>query len=238
MDAAEEVAAPEQASSFANSKVAGGAQQSLLTIELKTDNYGEETSWTLHAVHAQTDAVTTLIRSVEVNTYQPNQQDSVQVYLAEGKYRFTLRDTFGDGFCCSNGSDGWYVLSLDGRELIRGGYYRDEVSYDIVVGYDPEMSDRDREWLVAHNVRRKEWHERHGKSYVPLRWSEGLAADASSWANELLSDCDIHGIRHESGVTEGENLAKNTGSNDGYMGRLYPAENVSLSLFLSLIVRF
>ena len=44
------------------------------------------------------------------------------------------------------------------------------------------------EWLVAHNVRRKEWHRRYGKSYVPLEWSNALKAESKVFAQKLLRD--------------------------------------------------
>ena len=154
------------------------------------------------------------------------------------------KDASRDGFCCSNGSDGSYVVSVDDRELIRGGYYQDEISYDIIIGYNSEMSDRDTQWQEAHNSRRKTWHERHEKTYVPLLWSKELAEDASSWAQELLNDCGIPGITHEPGVSEGENLSKNTAITEDGMGQLYPADNVSFTFsssvyhFFTLFLKF
>ena len=206
--------------------------RSRLTIELRTDEHGEETSWTLYSVDSA-DGQDELIAFVRENTYNSYEEDFVEIDLAPGKYRFTLKDSFGDGFCCSNGSDGMFAIRLDGRLLIRGDYYRSELSYDIAAGHDPQstMSDRDVEWLVAHNTRRRTWHQRHGETYVPLMWSAGLAEDASSWATELLDDCEIEGITHESGVEEGENLAKNKASKEGGMGQLYPPDNVRRSAF-------
>ena len=104
--------------------------------------------------------------------------------------------------------------------MIRCDYYRSVLSYDIAAGHDPQltMSDRVMEWLVAHNTQRQTWHQRHGKTYVPLMWSAGLAKDALSWATELLDDCEIKGIAHELGVKEGKNLAKNKASKEGGMG--------------------
>jgi len=202
--------------------------ESRLTIELQTDKHGDETSWTLYSVDPDTNAQITVVATKEENTYQPFEQDSIELSLNPGKYRFTLKDAYGDGFCCSNGSDGSYAISIDGRELIRGGFYRFEVSHDILVRTEAEltMSDRDKEWLEAHNSRRKIWHERHDKTYVPLHWSKSLAADAFSWAEELLGDCDIPGISHESNVSEGENLAKAVSSTVGFMGQFYPPENM------------
>jgi hypothetical protein len=74
--------------------------------------------------------------------------------------------------------------------------------------------ERDVAWLQAHNVRRKKYHEQWGKSYVPLKWSPMLANDARQWANQLLNDCDIVGVKHEPGIREGENMAKNIGNGD------------------------
>ena len=35
------------------------------------------------------------------------------------------------------------------------------------------MTARDRQYLAAHNKRRREWHTRYDKEYVPLKWSKG-----------------------------------------------------------------
>ena len=201
--------------------------QSCLTIELQTDQHGEETSWTLHLVNEQTGALSKLITSVDTNSYGPNEKDVMELYLDPGKYRFTLKDSYGDGFCCSNGSAGYYILSLDGKELINGGYYRFTQSYDILVGYDPTltMSERDIQWVEAHNVRRMDWHTRNGKSYVPLVWSAELAKDAYNWAQVLVQHCDEE-TWHETSVSEGENLAQNIGSSNSKYGQLYPPDNV------------
>jgi len=77
---------------------------------------------------------------------------------------------------------------------------------------DDDGLERDEAWLEAHNVRRKKYHEQWGKSYVPLKWSPMLANEARQWANQLLNDCDIPGVKHEPGISEGENMAKNIGS--------------------------
>lgn len=90
--------------------------------------------------------------------------------------------------------------------------------------YEASMSDRDHEWLTAHNLRRKRYHEEFGKSYVPLKWSPTLAEEAKDYAIELLAGCDHEGILHEQNVGEGENLAKNAG--EGNWGNLYPADSI------------
>ena len=184
-----------------------------------------ETSWKLYSVNEESDENISVIAKEEEGFYVSNENYSTDHSLAPGKYRLTLKDIFGDGF----GTDGWYKISLDGREIIRGDQFRFEISYDIVVGYNPEMSDRDEEWLVAHNGRRKIWHESHGKTYMPLLWSKELAENAASWAQELVkNDC---AIKNEPDIEEGENIAKNT------YQKLDPADNVSV-LFLYILLCF
>jgi len=227
LDTLDAVVASDTALSFKDAFLQSGTQT--LNIQLKTDQYGEETSWTLYKVDIDTNMETNMIESVDENTYVANEQVNLDITLSPGKYRFTLRDQFGDGFCCSNGSDGWYRVYLDNEEIFRGGWYRQEISHDILVGFDWEstMNERDNEWLIAHNIRREDWHQRNNglPGYVPLKWSTELAKDAQSWADELLDDCDQEGIAHESDVEEGENLAKNFG-NGGQWAGLYPPENI------------
>jgi hypothetical protein len=95
------------------------------------------------------------------------------------------------------------------------------------------MSDRHVEYLDAHNARRRSWHEAHDVSYVPLLWSPGLAEDSARWAEALLGDCDSDDIEHETGVMEGENLAKNKGYEyeDGVpsWGQLYPPASMCIA---------
>ena len=58
------------------------------------------------------------------------------------------------------------------------------------------LTDRDKLWLTGHNTRRKEWHTRYGKSYVPLKWSNWLKAQAKVYAEELVYLCGgvlVHG---------------------------------------------
>ncbi|KAL7522163.1 hypothetical protein ACHAWX_006850 [Stephanocyclus meneghinianus] len=202
--------------------------ESVVKLKLQTDRQGYETSWSLESIFfnsARNTNTSTVIAKVDENTYSSYQKDSKTFTLPQGTYRFTLRDSFGDGFCCKE-FQGYFSISIDGREVIKGGYYRSEISYDFLVGYFPEMTERETQWLEAHNVRRKMWHESNGVSYVPLRWSSQLARQAEAWANKLTTDCKIIGIEHEQGVTEGENLAKNKADGRKGMGQLYPPDNI------------
>ena len=157
-----------------------------------------------------------------------------------GAYTFVIFDAYGDGMCDPGSGGGgsgattcgYYRLYLDGREIVDVSHYGASNAHSINVGYDPlpHMSDRHVGYLDAHNARRRSWHEMHGVSYVPLLWSPGLAEDSARWAEALLDDCDSDDIEHETGVMEGENLAKNKGYEyeDGVpsWGQLYPPESM------------
>ena len=69
-----------------------------------------------------------------------NQLDVRTVCLAEGSYKFTLYNSFGGGFCCSNGKGGYSLLS-GGFTIAQGGEfaYSEEVPFDLpVVAVDLE----------------------------------------------------------------------------------------------------
>ncbi|KAL3771826.1 hypothetical protein ACHAWU_004385 [Discostella pseudostelligera] len=77
------------------------------------------------------------------------------------------------------------------------------------------MSDRDNEWLTAHNKRRQVYHEAHGKEYVPLTWSSRLAVHAKERATNLTDHlCNDQPVHHRGVGVVGENLAWNFGDDE------------------------
>lgn len=192
-------------------------------IRITTDKYGAENAWELTSV-----LTGQVIRSVGLKTYANGapRTDSVDVCVPSGKYMFTLTDGVGDGI-----GAGVYELLLDGELMVHGSDFRygRKVQHAIVVGYDTQltnqMSQREVQYLDCHNWRRKKYHEQFGTSYVGLKYDLSLAADAQAYAIQLLDACEIDGIKHEEGLEQGENLAKNMGEPNTY-GQLYPVENV------------
>ena len=91
--------------------------------------------------------------------------------------------------CCRYG-EGFFKIHFDDHEVLVGGSYNANVTVNLNVGYKPDgiMTERDFGYLEAHNVRRKDWHERYNLTYVPMVWSPGLARESKAWAEELLSD--------------------------------------------------
>ena len=83
-----------------------------LTVTLVTDDYANETSWTI------TDDVGNVILQngnlSDFTTYTES------ICVAAGCYTFTINDSFGDGICCNYG-DGSYSISADGIFIANGG---------------------------------------------------------------------------------------------------------------------
>ncbi|KAL7537357.1 hypothetical protein ACHAXR_007764 [Thalassiosira sp. AJA248-18] len=212
------VEAPQQ--QIAESKISAASDNSrsgCITVRVKADKHPEELKWTIMNKNGIEVAASPALKALA--------PVSKQVCLPKGKYEFRINDQYGDGLCCGEG-DGNFAVELDGKELIRGSHFQFTKSFNIQINpsFRANMSPRDMDWLVAHNDRRKKYHEQWGASYVPLKWSPQLAAESKLWAEKLLDDCDMSGIEHEKGVLDGENLAKNRGS--GKFGELYPTENI------------
>jgi len=96
-----------------------------VVVEILTDNYPAETSWTL--VNTCTD--------VEVATGGPY-TSQVTEYIADecvpsiGEFKFTITDSYGDGMCCSYG-EGGYKVSHNGISKGIGGDYGSEADHEF-----------------------------------------------------------------------------------------------------------
>ncbi|KAL3770571.1 hypothetical protein ACHAWO_000931 [Cyclotella atomus] len=193
-----------------------------VTVEIKTDKWGGDTSWFL----ASADSVDKKIVEVKSGQYEAYSVNTVDTCVSPGAYNFTVYDEYGDGVCCAYG-DGHIRVLLDDREVLHNEFFKKMFTQTLKVGYDPTvgMTEREALYLDAHNTRRKEWHESNNVSYVPLTWSHQLAFEARLWAEKLLVNCSIAGIEHEHNVTEGENLAKNVGLEETW-GQLYPPTKI------------
>lgn len=193
------VSSPSSVGSIAN---LAPPKEYCIDIEVVTDEFGGQTGFYLSHIPIDGSDPEKLLE-VAIGSLESETKYSRQVCVFKGKYTFTIEDMW-NGVCCSYGK-GSYSVSIDGGEVISGGYFRTKtVSHEIIAGYDPEASDRDEEWLRAHNTRREAFHKEHYTEYRPLHWSPELANDASVWVDKILPTCKI--IR-ESGLEEGENMS-------------------------------
>lgn len=103
--------------------------ETLIQIELLTDDYGEETSWDIKDVNNNSNGVVN-----SGSTY-----DSASIYNidfcipADTCYEFTIYDSYGDGICCYQG-DGSYTVWVNGTNVTTGGDFGHNET--TVFGYD------------------------------------------------------------------------------------------------------
>ena len=74
---------------------------------------------------------------------------------------------------------GYYKIEVQNQDgdwkAVRGAAFQGSKVHVLDVGKtEATMSSRDKQYLIAHNKRRKEWHATYNTAYVPLRWSKGL----------------------------------------------------------------
>ena len=81
-------------------------------VELILDKWPSETSWTLENVCSTTKKLTT-----------KGNAEGAKLCIKPGKYKFTMKDSFGDGMCCKQGQ-GEYKVYFDGSLVSQGGDFK------------------------------------------------------------------------------------------------------------------
>ncbi|MCX2762680.1 reprolysin-like metallopeptidase [Aquimarina muelleri] len=103
-----------------NVRLTEGGGQTTCTdtvLTLNFDNYPEETSWEITNENNQ------VVASGGTYGTQPDGSTlSVTECLEPGNYTFTIRDSYGDGICCSYGN-GSYTLISEGITIASGGSF-------------------------------------------------------------------------------------------------------------------
>ncbi|MFC5046286.1 S8 family serine peptidase [Aquimarina hainanensis] len=102
-------------SNTAKATTSGGGGMTTVNFELKLDNYPRETSWEVK------DAQGTVLYKGG-NYGRRGQLIKKTFELKDACYNFEIKDTYGDGICCSYGN-GYYKLSNKGTVLIEGGNF-------------------------------------------------------------------------------------------------------------------
>jgi len=96
-----------------------------VTVTVRADNYGSETAWQLFNSANQVLGGGSNLANNSTNTRE--------FCLADGDYRFTITDSFGDGICCGFGN-GQYTVTADGQTLASGGQFGRSESKTFSVG--------------------------------------------------------------------------------------------------------
>ena len=90
-----------------------------ITVDVLTDNYPKETSWTLtNTCTGQTQEL------VGVNTLYTTKatEYSDKYCVPPARYTFQISDSAGDGICCGYG-EGSYEVTSDGVSVASGGQF-------------------------------------------------------------------------------------------------------------------
>jgi len=87
-----------------------------VTVEITTDNYPAETSWTLTNTCTGSEVESGSGYASAGTTY------SDDFCIPDAGYEFTISDTYGDGICCSYGS-GKYEVTYKGDIVASGGSF-------------------------------------------------------------------------------------------------------------------
>jgi len=98
----------------------------LLTFSLTTDKFGYETSFTL--VNDYNGGIRRMGGS-----YPSSSTIHEVTCLTEGRYIFTIFDSYGDGICCGEQGNGSYKLTLGGNIIREGNEFGklDKVIFDV-----------------------------------------------------------------------------------------------------------
>ncbi len=105
-----------------------------VNINLKFDNYPEETSWQI------TNASGQVVQSGGTYRSQPDGSSlTITKCLDSGCYTFKISDVYGDGICCSYGS-GNYSVTSNGVTLVSGSQFGASESTNFCVGINGIVS--------------------------------------------------------------------------------------------------
>ena len=102
-------------------------------------------------------------------TYEPFDHEVREICLPRASnYALIVKDQY-DGICCDTrdyscpnwrqdkNCVGYYRMTVDGNEVVRGGEYIPREKRHVFNLQPHITTERDNEWLEAHNTRREKW---------------------------------------------------------------------------------
>lgn len=98
----------------------------VVKIQIKTDRYGYETSWTLK------NSDGTIVAKGSGYTNSSEQVYTKEVCLKDGCYEFEIKDSGSDGICCNYGN-GFYKVYVGGELKISGGEFANSEKKEVCV---------------------------------------------------------------------------------------------------------
>ncbi|NRD20006.1 T9SS type A sorting domain-containing protein [Winogradskyella eckloniae] len=95
-----------------------------VTFDITTDNYGDETTWSIE------NSSGTIIDNGPLFSYSNNTtyQEIITLPATNECYTFTIFDAYDDGICCSFGSGSYSLTDENGIVIVSGGDFTTEES--------------------------------------------------------------------------------------------------------------
>jgi len=106
----------------------GGSSCIATTLKLKFDNYPEETSWNI-----KTTGGTTVASGGTYASQADGSTLNINKCLPVGCYTLTVKDTYGDGMCCSYGNGSFTLTTSSGTVLASGGSFTSSITKSFCV---------------------------------------------------------------------------------------------------------
>lgn len=125
---------PNDNSASVTFSVAASYETTQVVFELNTDDYGNETAWTLK----DADGVTIDSGGNYANNTTINKAIDLP---ADGCYTFEITDEEGDGICCDYGNGSYSLRTSGGQIIIEGGNF--ETAESITFGASENLSTDD-----------------------------------------------------------------------------------------------
>ena len=92
----------------------------LLQVDVLTDNYPKETSWTL--TNLCTDQIQESVGLEALYTAKATEYSGTYC-VPRARYTFEISDKLSDGICCGSYGDGQYEVMYDGNQVAFGGQF-------------------------------------------------------------------------------------------------------------------
>lgn len=154
------------------------------TVEIKTDNFPEDTSWEI------------LDPSGETKFSRDTFSNKLTVYKTEVclnydiNYEFVMLDSHGDGICCSQGSGHYKVINSKGEVVvdgIQGGFQKKEHTIELGSEFtDPDSDNSCVEFSVE--VRTDNFPEDSSWSILDKSGNEKFSRDSFDKSSTVFSD--------------------------------------------------
>jgi len=105
-------------------------------VSVTTDTYYTETSWD---IVSGSDASNKLMSGGDYTAADTTYTQSEDLLACGEEYKFTIKDSYGDGMCCNYGQGG-YIVKVDDEVVAEGGEFTAEETKTFSIGTDTPVT--------------------------------------------------------------------------------------------------